>query len=126
MSFFKNIFHKETPETQTPEYIEVDTGKEAKKAKILIRPFILRSYDDTNKILEILREGYTIALIDIKPLKQKDLVELKRSINKLKKTVDALEGNIAGFGENTIVATPSFVDIYRGEKVEKVEKEERV
>jgi len=108
-----------------PDYIEVDVGKDvAKKMKVVVRPFVLRSFDDVNKILEIMREGYTVALIDIKPLKQKDIIELKRSISKLKKTVDALEGNVAGFGENTIVATPSFVEVYRGERVEKLEKAE--
>lgn len=117
MSIFKKIFGVSGEKTvETPDYIEVDVGKEeAKKVKIVVRPFVLNSFDDVNRILEILREGYTIALIDIKPLKQKDIVELKRAISKLKKTVDALEGNIAGFGENTIVATPSFVEVYKGE-----------
>lgn len=115
-SIFKRIFGGETQET--PDYIEVDVGKhEEKKAKITIRPFILKSFDDTSRILEVLREGYTVALVDIKPLKQKDLIELKRAISKIKKTVDALEGNIAGFGENTIVATPSFIDIFRAENI---------
>ncbi|MEM1535896.1 MAG: cell division protein SepF [Candidatus Pacearchaeota archaeon] len=114
MSIFKKIFGaKEEP--SEADYLEIETGKETKKAKILIRPFILKTFEDTNKILEVLREGYSIAIIDIKPLKSKDVVELKRAIAKLKKTVDALEGNIAGFGENIIVATPSFVEIYKGE-----------
>jgi len=116
------FFKKKERTPESPEYIEVDVGRESKKVKIIVRPFVLKSFDDVGRILEILREGYTIALIDIKPLKQKDIVELKRSISKLKKTVDALEGSIAGFGENTIVAAPSFVDIYRGEKLSKVEK----
>lgn len=104
--------------TEAPDYIEVDVGKgEDKKSKVIVRPFVLKTFEDTNRILEILREGNTIALIDIKPLKQKDVVELKRSISKLKKTMDALEGNIAGFGENTLVATPSYIDIFRGEGI---------
>lgn len=116
VSIFKKIFGGETAES--PDYIEVDVGKvDEKKAKITVRPFILKSFDDTNKVLEVLREGYTIALIDIKPLKQKDLIELKRAISKIKKTVDALEGSIAGFGENTIVATPSFIDIFRADSI---------
>ena len=39
-------------------------------------------------VLDDLREGYTIALVNIKPLKEKDLIELKRAINKIKKTCD--------------------------------------
>ncbi|MCX8194405.1 MAG: cell division protein SepF [Candidatus Pacearchaeota archaeon] len=113
---FKKLFGG-SEKAPSPDYIEVDVGKEeAKKTKIVVRPFILNTFEDVNRVLEVLREGYTIALIDIKPLKQKDIVELKRAISKLKKTVDALEGNIAGFGENTIVATPSFVEVYKGEK----------
>ena len=50
-----------------PEYIEIDLGKEVKKSKILVRPFILRTYEDVNPILNSLREGYTIAIIDFKP-----------------------------------------------------------
>ena len=116
MSIFKKVFGGSERKAEAPDYIEVDVGKEeAKKAKIVVRPFVLKTFEDVNKILEILREGYTIALIDIKPLKQKDISELKRAVSKLKKTVDALEGNVAGFGENTIVATPSFVEVYRGE-----------
>lgn len=93
------------------EYIEVDIGKEVKKAKIVVRPFVLKSFEDINKILNALREGYTIAVIDIKPLKSKDIIELKRAISKIKKTADALEGDIAGFGEGTVIVTPQFAEI---------------
>lgn len=107
------------------EYIEIDLGAVApKRAKILIRPFILKVFEDINPVLNVLREGYTIAVVDIKHLKSKDIVELKRAIAKLKKTCDALEGGIAGFGDNIIIAAPSFAEIYRGEKIEKIKKVE--
>lgn len=95
------------------EYIEIDLGKETKKAKVIVRPFILKSFEDVTPILNSLREGYTIAIIDIKQLRAKDIIELKRAISKIKKTADALEGNIAGFGENMIIVTPQFADIYK-------------
>lgn len=95
------------------EYIEIDLGREVKKAKILVRPFILKSFEDVNTILNSLREGYTIAVIDIKQLRAKDIIELKRAISKIKKTADALEGSIAGFGENTIIVTPNFAEIHK-------------
>ena len=104
------------------EYIEIDLGQEAKKTKIMVRPFVLKSFDDISPILNSLREGYTIAIIDIKILKAKDIIELKRAIAKIKKTADALEGSIAGFGENTIIVTPSFADIYKPGRLEDVEK----
>lgn len=99
--------------SDSPEYIEIDLGKEAKKSKVLVRPFVLKSFEDINPILNSLREGYTIAIIDIKQLRSKDVIELKRAISKIKKTTDALEGSIAGFGENIIIVTPQFADIYK-------------
>ena len=103
---------------QTPEYLEIDLGKEVKKSKIFVKPFILKNYEDVNPILNTLREGYTIAIIDFKPLKTRDLIELKRAISKIKKTVDALEGSISGFGSNIIIATPEFAEIYKSKKPE--------
>ena len=105
------------------EYVEIDLGHETKKNKVVVRPFILKKFDDVNDILNSLREGYTIAVIDIKPLKQKDIIELKRVIAKIKKTTDALEGEIAGFGETTIIATPSFAQIFKPQKTEKKPKD---
>ena len=93
------------------EYIEIDIGKEMKKAKILVKPFILKKFEDVNEVLNYLREGYTIAIIDIKPLKAKDIIEVKRAISKLKKTADALECNIAGFGDGIVIVTPQFAEI---------------
>lgn len=93
------------------DYIEIDIGKEMKKAKILVKPFVLKKFEDVNEVLNYLREGYTIAIIDIKPLKQKDIIEVKRAISKLKKTADALEGSIAGFGDGVVIVTPQFAEI---------------
>jgi SepF-like predicted cell division protein (DUF552 family) len=96
------------------EYVQIDSGqKQAGSSKIIVRPFVLEDFSDTKTILEALRSQDTIALINIQPLKDKDIVELKRSINKLKKTVDAIGGDIAGFGDDYIVITPSFASIWR-------------
>lgn len=109
---------------ESPEYVEIEVGREPKRSKILIRPFVLKSFEDVSKILNALREGYTIAIIDIGQLRSKDIIEVKRAVAKIKKTVEALEGDVAGFGENILIATPNFAEIYKGEKVgEKSEKE---
>ena len=98
-----------------PDFIEIDLEHEKPDAKILIKTFVLKTYEDVNAILAVLRSGYAVAVIDIKPLKSKDVVELKRAISKVKKTVEALDGKIAGFGENTVIATPSRVfEIQKG------------
>lgn len=95
------------------EYLEIDLEQEEKENKVLVKLFSLGSYDDVNDILNALREGYTIAIIDIKILRQKDSIELKRAVSKIKKTTDALEGSIAMFGENMVIVTPSFAKIHK-------------
>ncbi len=97
------------------DYVEITPSAKDRsgKAKIIVRPFIIEDFADIKPALDALREGYTIALINIRPLKDKDLVELKRAVNKLKKTCDAIEGDIAGFGDDWVVVTPSFASIYR-------------
>ena len=99
------------------DYIEIDLSQPKEDAKVNVKTFVLRTYEDVTPILNALREGYTIAVIDIKTLKSKDVVELKRAISKVKKTIEALEGNIAGFGDNLVIAAPSFASIQKGESI---------
>ncbi len=101
--------------SEAEEYLEIDLGSDKKERKILVKLFSLKQYEDVNEVLNALREGYTIAIIDIQTLRKKDPIELKRAISKVKKTTDALEGSIAGFGENTVIVTPSFAKIEKQE-----------
>lgn len=111
MGLFKNWLGKDNSD----EYVEIDlnAAQANDNSKVVVKPFVLKEFDDINPILNSLREGYTIAVIDIKPLKTKDIIELKRAIAKIKKTIDAIEGKIAGFGENIILATPQFAEIHK-------------
>jgi SepF-like predicted cell division protein (DUF552 family) len=110
----KADFDDDDQESQD-DYVELDTAApQSEDQKVVVRPFVIEDFNDVKDILDSLRESYTIALINIKPLKEKDLLELKRAINKLKKTCEAIEGDIAGFGDDYIVVTPSFAEIYRG------------
>lgn len=113
---FKKIFGKD----ESDEYVEIDLhSSEPAENKVIVKPFVMRQFDDINEVLNALRDGYTIAVIDIKTLKSKDVVELKRAIAKIKKTVDAIEGSIAGFGENVIIATPKFAQIHKTNPIKK-------
>ena len=107
---------KQQSDEFTDDYVEISARPvdRSGKAKVVVRPFIVEDFADIKPALDALREGYTVALVNIKPLKDKDLVELKRAVSKLKKTCEAIEGDIAGFGEDWIVVTPNFAQIYRG------------
>lgn len=126
--FFSNLAKKmrqvpdyESESSREEEYLELDTQVEEKKHKVIVRRFILEEFEGIKEILDVFREGQTIAFINIRPLREKDLVELKRSINKLKKTTEAMSGEITGFGEDWLVMVPSFAKIYRSKQNKPVE-----
>ena len=63
---FKKFFGKEAEE----EYVEIDIDSvKPKEKKVIVKPFVLRNFDNMDEILNSLRQGYTIAIIDIKQLK---------------------------------------------------------
>jgi SepF-like predicted cell division protein (DUF552 family) len=99
------------------DYLEIDLNQTKEEHKVMIKLFVLKHYEDVNKILEALRQGYTIAIIETKILRQKDPIELKRAISKIKKTTDALDGSIVGFRENIVIATPSFAKVDRESEI---------
>lgn len=114
----KTVIKKEDEE----EFIELEPEELHKKsAKIYIKYFILTDFADIKPVIDSLREGYTIALMKIKPLKDKDMNELKRAINKVKRTCEAIDGEIVGIDEDWIIAVPNFVEVYKGESGEEEE-----
>ena len=121
----KKAFSSSMGNDDGEEYLEIDLGEKEKENKVFVKLFILKQYDDVTEILNSLREGYTIAIVDIKTIRQKDSIELKRAVSKIKKTCDALEGSIAGFGENIIIVTPSFAKIHKAATRAPEEKKER-
>lgn len=123
-SKFKDIFKKEDDGfdgEMGEDYVELTGPMErGSKARIIVRPFVIEDFTDVKPVLDCLREGVTIALVNIRPLKERDIVELKRAVSKLKKTCDAISGDIAGFGEDWIVVTPPFAQIYRTGQTEDI------
>jgi len=98
----------------TEDYVELTQDAKKKHApKILVRTFRLHDFESVKEILDSIREGYTIGLINMLPLKDKDSIGLKRAIDKLKKTIEANDGDIAAFGEHWLVVTPGIAKVYR-------------
>ena len=100
--------------TAGDDYVTLEAKSSSGNASVIVRPFVLNEYEDIKDVLDSLRTGNTIVLVNIGPLKEKDIVELKRAINKLKKTCEACNGSVAGFGDDYIIATPQGASIYRG------------
>ncbi|HLD88738.1 MAG TPA: cell division protein SepF [Candidatus Nanoarchaeia archaeon] len=112
-SKLKETFSGKPVEQNEEDYLELDSSHDDRKSKVVVRPFVLQDFADIKGVLDATREGYTISLINIKPLKEKDMAELKRAVQKLKKTAEAIEGDIAGFGDDWLVLAPNFAQIYR-------------
>lgn len=109
MKIFDKIFGHD--ETDYLEQTYVDNKNVDRKIKIRI--FNLENVDNVNEIVGLLRENKTIALINIKPMKDKDLLGLKVVMNRLKKHADAMSGDIAGLSEDWVVMVPNIASIER-------------
>jgi SepF-like predicted cell division protein (DUF552 family) len=103
---------KEKLEKKNEEFLEVETGFE-EESKLNVRIDSLKSYSDVDRVLQFLREG-SVVFLRIKDLRSKDINELKKSVEKIKKTCAAMDGDIVGVEEDFLVITPKFARIYRG------------
>ena len=113
--FLSNYFGSLNANESEEGYVEWKEPIEESK-KILVKPIELKKDTDIDSILNSLRKGNFIAILDIKHIKENDLDHLKKVIDKLKKTCRAINGDIAGIGDNFIAATPAYVKIYRRTK----------
>jgi len=94
-------------------FVEVPESVLAGEQKVNVRIEKLRDFLDTDRIQHLLREGNVIFL-GIKDLGSKDIAELKKSVDKLRKTCVASGGDIVGIEDDYLILTPSFAKIYRG------------
>jgi len=91
----------------------VEVGPTEEGGKISVRVENLKDYADIEKVQGLVREGNVIFL-KIRDLREKDMSELKRAVEKLKKTCTAMNGDMVGVDEDFLVITPKFAKIYRG------------
>lgn len=110
---FEKIFGGGFKEVGEDEYIELDTSSsDAPAGKVSIKVDKMDDFSDTDRIQKAVRDG-SIVLVKIKGLKDKDLTDLKRAIDKLRRTCIALNGDIAGIDESWIIVCPNFAHVTR-------------
>jgi SepF-like predicted cell division protein (DUF552 family) len=113
----ENIKKKDEPanfDLNEDSYIELQEKPTEKQAKIYVRYCVLDAFEDVKPILDFVREGSSICLIKIKALRSKDISELKRAISKIKKVCEVMDGNVVGMDEDYLIASPSFVKVFKG------------
>ncbi len=97
------------------DFVELDAEMQEGNKKVVIRAETLQEFDDIEDVQDHLRNDHVV-WINIAPLKNKDMTNLKRAVNRLKKTIKAIDGDMAGVDENWIVACPSYAEIARSTK----------
>lgn len=116
---FKKGSREEFIEDESEDYLSITEGdvlKGAEEHSLDVRVFVLDDYENIRDILDVIRGAKTMCLIDIHLLRNKDPDELRRAVDKLKKTVEATGGELVGFHENWILSAPQGVHIHKGKK----------
>ena len=102
---------KKPKKEEGEEFVEIEQPVE--EGKVNVRIETLRDYIDTDRVQQLVREG-NVVFLKIKELRNRDISELKRAVDKLKKTCTAMNGDMVGVDEDFLVITPNFARIFRG------------
>lgn len=106
-----------TREASTDDFVELDARTVEEDRRVNIKAATLSEYSDVEGVQSDLRDG-SVIWVNIRPLKNKDMADLKRAVNRLKKTVKAVDGDMAGVDEEWIVVCPEYAKIERSGKME--------
>ena len=94
----------------TEEYVEVGVDESRGSGKIGISIERLGEFADADRVLREVRDG-TLVFLRIKELKEKDIGELKRAVEKLKRTVLAQNGEIIGVEQDWLILAPEHAKV---------------
>ena len=113
---FKRIFGKAiSSDSEDESYVDLDSiidEPRSSAGKIRVRIEKLNEYRDTERVQKYVREG-DIVLVETMELKNKDIGELKRSIERIKKTVIAINGDIVMGPQAVLIVCPPSVMVTR-------------
>jgi len=123
LGFLKNNKNnsKSNSDLVEEDFVELDAKMSEQSKEVVIRAETLKEFEDVDNVQQHLRDNH-IVWVNIKPLKDRDMTKLKRAVNRLKKTVKAVNGDMAGVDENWIVVCPEFATIERSDEVKEGSK----
>lgn len=107
--FLKNIM----PQKDEGEFYEEleETPKSVDDGKCHVRFLRLKNEEDTSMIINYLREGNNVLILDRKAIVNEE--KFKKMIEKIKKTANAIDGDIVGLSPNVFIATSSYIKVHR-------------
>jgi uncharacterized protein len=83
------------------------------QSPIYLKAITLRKNSDICTVKDEAKKGM-ILILRVTPLAQKDIEELRKTIDELYNYVRSIGGDIARLGEERVVLTPPSVKIWRG------------
>lgn len=92
---------------------ELDESMTKEDTNVTVAVENLKGYADAERVQAMVREG-KIVFLRIKSLRDSDINELKRTVDKLKKTIVASDGDILLSEEDVLILCPPNAKVYRG------------
>ena len=112
---FKTIFGKDE-DFEGEDFVELNHEHSEEKSMVTVRIEELEDFKDVDVVQKLVRNG-NIVFLKIKGMRDKNLGELKRSVQKLQKSASAMNGDIVGVDDNFLVLCPQGARVFRGEIV---------
>ena len=102
------------PPSDNPEdRIELDEDSFKEERQVSVAVENLKAFSDAERIQGMVREG-KLVFLRIKEMRENDINELKRAVERLKKTINASDGDIVGVDEDVLIVCPPNARVFRG------------
>ncbi|MBR9679872.1 MAG: cell division protein SepF [Candidatus Altiarchaeota archaeon] len=80
-------------------------------AKLKLDLMVMERYNDVEKVLNKFRSGDRIIIVKVSPLRDKDMTELKKAINRMKTHCNVTGADLAALDDSWIILVPPIVQI---------------
>jgi hypothetical protein len=104
--------NKEKAGGSAATYPPVSSGVSARPERIYIKAHVLRSIEDLSSVKDEVLAG-NIIIVRLGPLAEKSTDDVNKAVSELYDFAKQIGGDIAQLGEERIILTPFFVEIWR-------------
>ena len=94
------------------EVVEAQINKDVRK-KIKLGLLVMERYADVEKVLGRFRKADSILIVKISPLRQKDMSEMKKAVDRIKTHCGVTGAEISALDDNWIVLVPPMVEVLK-------------
>ncbi|MBI2005265.1 MAG: cell division protein SepF [Candidatus Aenigmarchaeota archaeon] len=105
------LFGKPPENPEDKVELNEDLFKEERHFEVAVEN--LKAFSDAERIQGMVREG-KLVFLRIKEMRENDINELKRAVERLKKTINASDGDIVGVDEDVLIICPPNARVFRG------------